>query len=169
MPITELHLASHGSAGLLCNEWNVFAVDLQNEPYMSSWGDGDPLTDWRLGSQVLGNHVLSRCPRWLIMIEGVADDPGAVDGFNIGHFWGENLEGARNRPARLHNMSKLVYSPHAYGPSLYDAMPYFLAPEFPNNMAAIWEVCMCHAHVKNLLKRVLRSAQHQSVRRLSPK
>ena len=33
--------------------------------------------------------------------------------------------------------SRLVYSPHVYGPSVY-AQPYFAVAGFPGNMPAIW-------------------------------
>ena len=79
-------------ADALCGEWNVFAVDLQNEPFKSSWGSGNPATDWNIGARVLGNHVLSHCQRWLVMVEGVADNPGVTGAYNVDHFWGENME-----------------------------------------------------------------------------
>ena len=39
---------------------------------------------------------------------------------------------------QLHNPSKLVYSPHVYGPSVY-LQKYFLEPGFPTNMPRVWE------------------------------
>ena len=39
---------------------------------------------------------------------------------------------------QLIDQSKLVYSPHVYGPSVY-LQHYFTAPGFPNNMPAVWE------------------------------
>ena len=62
----------------LCSQWNVFAVDLQNEPHASSWAkNGGNRGDWGHAAERLGNHVLSACPRWLIMVEGVGYNPGA--------------------------------------------------------------------------------------------
>lgn len=61
----------------LCDQWNVFAVDLQNEPHKASWGKGDSDTDWGMAAERLGNHVLSQCPRWMIFVEGVGYSPGA--------------------------------------------------------------------------------------------
>lgn len=63
----------------LCSQWNVFAVDLQNEPHASSWAKGGGTQeDWGHAAERLGNHVLSVCPRWLIMVEGVGYNPGAL-------------------------------------------------------------------------------------------
>ena len=64
-------------ADALCGQWNVFAADLQNEPWRSSWGDGNVTGDWRLGAEDIGNHVQSLCPRWLIMVQGVGIIPGS--------------------------------------------------------------------------------------------
>lgn len=51
--------------------WNVFGVDLKNEPHGSaSWGDGSR-TDWRLGAERLAAVVLEANPRLLVFVEGV--------------------------------------------------------------------------------------------------
>lgn len=54
------------------------------------------------------------------------------------HRWGENLAGAKAQPVVLSDPTKLVYSPHTYGPSVF-MQPYFQDRSFPANMAAIWE------------------------------
>ena len=124
----------------LCGQWNVFAVDLQNEPHSSSWGMGrGESSDWGHAAERLGNHVLTKCHRWLIFVEGVGYSPGAAGTDpNSGIFWGENLAGAKVQPVVLSNPSKLIYSPHTYGPAVYP-QDYFGAKDFPRNMAAIWE------------------------------
>lgn len=51
--------------------WNVFGVDLNNEPHgAASWGDGSA-TDWRLGAERLAAVVLEANPRLLVFVEGV--------------------------------------------------------------------------------------------------
>ena len=126
-------------AAALCGQWNVFGADLQNEPHASSWGKGLNV-DWNHGAERIGNHVLRACPRWLIFVEGVGYTPGAPGGDDpgAGFWWGENLVGAQVAPVQLRDPSKLVYSPHVYGPSVY-LQHYFTAPGFPNNMPAVWE------------------------------
>ena len=126
-------------ADALCGQWNVFAADLQNEPHKASWGKGRD-TDWDKAAARIGNHVLSRCPRWLIMVEGVGYNPGAPGADNPaqGFWWGENLVGIKVAPVALSNQRRLVYSPHSYGPSVY-MHNYFKAPDFPNNMESVWE------------------------------
>lgn len=49
--------------------------------------------------------------------------------------------GAKKHPIKLASAdadSRLVYSPHIYGPSVYD-QEYFKVPEFPNNLPEVWE------------------------------
>lgn len=115
------------------------AQDLQNEPHSSSWGKGLP-TDWNKAAEKLGDHVNSKCARWMIFVEGVGYTPGApgADDPGAGFWWGENLVGAKVAPVRLRNQSKLVYAPHVYGPAVY-MQSYFKVFGFPNNMPAIWQ------------------------------
>ena len=136
-------------ADRLCPQWNVFAVDLQNEPHGSSWGLGmGDKSDWGHAAERLGNHVLSRCRRWLIMVEGIGYDPGSSDQDPAGGiFWGENLAGALQQPVQLSDPSKLVFSPHTYGPSVYE-QDYFNSPVFPQNMPDIWDARFSYAPYK---------------------
>ena len=95
----------------LCAEehWNVVGVDLLNEPY------GMPWKSWADAARRMGNNVLKSCPKWMVFVEGTGNEPptdGAVE-------WGENLLGVRDIPVQLSNASKLVYSPHVYGPGLF--------------------------------------------------
>ena len=46
--------------------------------------------------------------------------------------------GAKVASVRLRDQSKLVYSPHVYGPSVY-MQHYFNAEGFPSNMPQLWE------------------------------
>lgn len=123
----------------LCGQWNVFAADLFNEPHSASWGQGDSKTDWGLAAQRLGNEVLDVCPSWLIMIEGVGYKPGAQGSHGVeGVWWGENLFGTKTAPVKLSDQTKLVYSPHTYGPSVY-MQSYFKDDKFPHNMPSVWD------------------------------
>ena len=127
-------------AEAMCHDsWNVFAVDLQNEPHKSSWGKGDQHTDWGHAAERLGDHVLSQCARFMIFVEGVGYEPGApgMDASGDGIWWGENLYGVRRQPVSLMDQKKLVFSPHTYGPSVYE-QAYFGATNFPDNMPKIW-------------------------------
>ena len=96
MPLERVKHAWTALADALCGEWNVFAADVQNEPFASSWGFGGPGSDWRLGAEDLGNHILSVCPRWLIMRMLRWRNEASLDIYArvSDHQWEEQLAGA---------------------------------------------------------------------------
>ena len=115
---------------------NVIGADLFNEPYSASWGVGNADYRWDLGATRLGNGILERCDRWLIFVEGVAQNGGGYGTCApYGCWWGENIQGAVAYPIVLRNASRLVYSPHVYG---HGNHPYMRASNFPANMPPIW-------------------------------
>ena len=155
-------------AELLCPPslyWNVFAADLKNEPYAMSWGpppEGAPDSmyppeeRWDLMASKLASHVHASCPRWLLFVEGVGQcQPGgegatkfscrwpSTNGQDTTYnaFWGEVLQGASQYPVHVSggDNNKVVYSPHSYGPSVFE-QPYFSDPTFPSNMRAVWRL-----------------------------
>eukprot|EP00276_Gloeochaete_wittrockiana_P005879 CAMPEP_0184668132 /NCGR_PEP_ID=MMETSP0308-20130426/70911_1 /TAXON_ID=38269 /ORGANISM="Gloeochaete witrockiana, Strain SAG 46.84" /LENGTH=1002 /DNA_ID=CAMNT_0027113701 /DNA_START=454 /DNA_END=3462 /DNA_ORIENTATION=+ len=108
-----------------CSFNNVFAADIKNEPYgAATWGTGDLLTDWRLAAARIGNRILAKCPRWLIFVEGVS----------YGGDWGADVNGAVNFPVALNDPTKLVYSPHVYGPGVSGKAVIFNDPAYPLNL-----------------------------------
>lgn len=123
-------------ADTFCGSWNVFAADLKNEPHgEAEWGTGSP-QDWHQGAEELGNFVQSQCPRWLIFVEGVS---AHVKGYeSVTGWWGGLLQGVRTDPVELNDNSKLVYSPHVYGPSVF-MKPIFEDENYPKNLDAIWD------------------------------
>ncbi len=111
----------------------VIGADLDNEPHgVACWACGDPSVDWQMEAQKVGNQILAINPHWLIFVEGVECYKG--DCF----WWGGNLEGVADAPVDLRVPNQVVYSPHDYPPDVF-AMPYFNAPDYPNNLAAIWD------------------------------
>ena len=71
---------------------------------------------------------------WLIFVEGTANSPPCAKNC----FYGENLQGVQTSPVVLSLPNRVVYSPHTYGPNVYN-QPYFSDPTFPNNMPPIWD------------------------------
>lgn len=119
---------------------NVLGIDLFNEPYKLSW------KEWKKSSSEAANHVLSINPNILIFIEGVANQDTDNGGF--GANWGGNLvEAGRNLPDVT--PSRLVFSPHTYGPSVA-SQPYFEDPSFPKNMDKIWDTHFGYLIQKNM-------------------
>ncbi len=119
------------------NQTNIIGADLKNEPHgRASWGTNDLSTDWRLAAERAGNAILSINPNWLIIVEGVELN---VPGQKLTKHWqGGNLEGVRRFRVRLRQPNKVVYSPHEYGPGVFN-MPYFSDKTFPKNMLYRWE------------------------------
>lgn len=120
------------------NQANIIGADLKNEPHgKASWGTDDLATDWRLAAERAGNAIGHINPNWLIVVEGVEKN---VPGQKLAHHWqGGNLEGVLHYPVRLLLRNKLVYSPHEYGPGVYD-MPYFSDKKFPQNLIHRWQI-----------------------------
>ena len=121
----------------------VIGMDINNEPNGkidnprgARWGTGDKF-DWRLASERCGNAILKANPNVLILVEGI-EAYTKLNGENTSYWWGGNLQGAKDYPVRLSNPNKLMYSPHEYGPTVFD-QKWFNVPEFPSNMPGIWE------------------------------
>ena len=120
--------------------------DLDNEPHGSAssggsqWGGGNLLFDWKSAAQRCGNAILAVNPDILIVVEGV-EQFGTTS-----YWWGGNLRGVRTDPIVLTNPAKLVYSPHEYGPEVFD-QTWFNDPTFPANLPAIWDSAF--AFIKN--------------------
>lgn len=111
----------------------VIGFDLHNEPHGSAtWGDNNTATDWRLAAERAGNAILAINPRLLIIVEGI-ERVG-----NDFYWWGGNLMAAGANPVRLNVPNQLVYSPHDYPASVY-GQSWFFAPNYPSNLAGIWE------------------------------
>jgi endoglucanase len=111
----------------------IVGADLDNEPHHPGcWGCGDPALDWQMEAQKVGNEILAINPHWLIIVEGVECYNGDC------YWWGGNLEGVADTPVRLTVPNQLVYSAHDYPPDVYP-LHYFSAPNYPNNLAGIWD------------------------------
>lgn len=98
----------------------VIGADLFNEPHGAArWDGSGSAVDWHRAARECGNRVLAVEPNWLIIVEGVETNNGTD--YN---WWGGNLKGVANYPINLTNNAKLMYSPHDYGPTVYN-QPWF--------------------------------------------
>ena len=109
----------------------VVAMDLNNEPHGSTWGDSNLATDWNKAAERCGNAILEVNPDVVIIVEGVGEFEGNS------YWWGGQLMGAADYPVVLSNPEKLMYSAHEYGPEVAP-QDWFTESDFPNNMPAIW-------------------------------
>jgi endoglucanase len=112
---------------------NMVGCDLHDEPAApSTWGDGNPNTDFRLAAETAGNQILATNPNLVIVVEG-------VDVVNGETYWpGGNLLAAQASPVRLTSMRQLIYSIHEYGKSV-KAQPWFADASYPDNLQGLWD------------------------------
>ena len=122
----------------------VLGYDLKNEPHgkgqegdkAAKWDGSTDENNWAYAATNCAKSILKVNPNALIFIEGVEQSmSGAMAGDYwgmpdrrdnspyIGAWWGGNLRGVKEYPIDLGDPkmnSQIVYSPHDYGPSVYD-------------------------------------------------
>lgn len=124
------------------NDDTILAYDLCNEPHgkpnespRAVWNNSKSEDNWKHIAEKAAMKVLEQNPNVLIMIEGIEIYPKDIKknssfaSTNSGdyHFnwWGGNLRGVKDYPINLGKyQNKLVYSPHDYGPAVYE-QPWF--------------------------------------------
>ena len=117
----------------------IIAYDLKNEPHGKAqeeqravWNDSttDP-NNWKHVAEKAAAAVLSNNPNALVMVEGIEVYPMDIENnadFHstnpkeyYGTWWGGNLRGVKDFPVDLGEFqNKLVYSPHDYGPGVFE-------------------------------------------------
>ncbi|MDQ1286524.1 MAG: endoglucanase [Actinomycetota bacterium] len=121
------------------NNDTIVAMDVKNEPHgkqgespRAKWDSSTDADNWKNTCQVAGRRILAINPEVLILCEGNEVYPrsgvswsstGLADYYNT--WWGGNLRGVKDHPVDLGSGSdQLVYSPHDYGPLVYN-QPWF--------------------------------------------
>jgi endoglucanase len=111
----------------------VIGIDLHNEPRdQASWGSGDRATDWQAAAERAGDAVLAANPYLLVFVQGVEQYQ------HDWYWWGGNLRGVADHPVKLKVPDRVVYSPHDYGPGVYE-QGWFKDPSFPSNLPRVWD------------------------------
>ena len=129
-------------AGRYKNDDTIIAYDLKNEPHgkagespRAKWDNSKDSDNWKYIAEKAAKAVLNKNPNVLIMVEGIEIYPkdinsnGNFTSTNMGDYdctwWGGNLRGVKDNPVNLGKyQNKLVYSPHDYGPTVYE-QPWF--------------------------------------------
>ncbi len=132
------------------NDDTILAIDLKNEPHgergfsgpippdMAIWDNSKAPNNWKHAAEECAKAILAVNPNLLIVIEGVQQYPNTAAGYTyedpdvwgqsgiyFNAWWGGNLRGVRDYPIDLGSLnSQIVYSPHDYGPSVYN-QPWF--------------------------------------------
>jgi cellulose 1,4-beta-cellobiosidase len=127
------------------NNSTVVGYDLHNEPHTgtdgvyangATWGTGTA-TDWRLAAERAGDAIQAINPQALIMVEGIGQHPDAT-GKLVGTWWGGDLSQAGTYPVQLTVANHLVYSPHDYGPDLFQ-QTWFNSSTTTASLASVWD------------------------------
>ncbi len=123
----------------------IIAMDIKNEPHgtadtpnlMAKWDNSTDLNNWKYAAERGAAAVMKGNPNLLVMVEGVEVYPKFEEGAdwtsqNIDYsrypysyyhhtWWGGNFRGVKDYPLDLgEHQSQLVYSPHDYGPLVYE-------------------------------------------------
>ena len=125
------------------NNDTIIAFDLKNEPHgkpnessqAAIWNDSKDANNWKYAAEKAALTVLDKNPNVLVMVEGTEIYPIDIKGNKDYHstsnsdyhfnWWGGNLRGVKDFPIDLGKyQNKLVYSPHDYGPTVYE-QPWF--------------------------------------------
>ena len=144
----------------------IIAFDLKNEPHgkpdegtnAAIWNDSKDANNWKYVAETAAAKVLAKNPNVLIMIEGTEIYPKNSKGdysstnkedyyFN---WWGGNLRAVKDFPIDLGKyQNKLVYSPHDYGPTVYE-QPWFEGDyTFDSLMKDCWKDNWFYIHQNN--------------------
>ncbi|MCR5718581.1 MAG: cellulase family glycosylhydrolase [Oscillospiraceae bacterium] len=105
---------------------------------IAKWDDSTDHNNWKYSAEECAKSVLAVNPNALILIEGIEQYPKEGYTFDTpdvwepkteadkkwyGAWWGGNLRGVKNHPVDLGSAklnAQIVYSPHDYGPSVYN-------------------------------------------------
>jgi aryl-phospho-beta-D-glucosidase BglC (GH1 family) len=123
---------------------HFFAIDLYNEPNGKvRWASGDknmtnPAYYWKPAAESAAAAVLAANPNLLIFVQGINGNWDGIENANIAMNYGEDLQPQAYQPLAI-PATKLVLSPHTYGPDVY-VKSSFSAANFPANLAPQWEV-----------------------------
>ena len=124
----------------------IIAIDLKNEPHgtadtapdFAKWDDSTDPNNWKYAAERGAAAVLGANPNLLVMVEGTEVYPKFEEGndwtspnidysrypYSYYHhtWWGGNFRGVKDLPLENigENNSQLVYSPHDYGPLVYN-------------------------------------------------
>jgi endoglucanase len=122
----------------------LVAMDIKNEPHgaqnetvRAKWDSSTDADNWKYVAETAAKRILAINPKVLVLVEGIQVYPKAGSTWSSPNtnpdlssnfhntWWGGNLRGVAEHPINLGaNQDQLVYSPHDYGPLVFD-QPWF--------------------------------------------
>ncbi|MDR2531575.1 MAG: cellulase family glycosylhydrolase [Oscillospiraceae bacterium] len=146
----------------------ILAYDLKNEPHgkpnetpRAKWDNSTDSDNWKHVAEKAAMAVLTENPNALILVEGIeiyprdiVRNPNFTSTNSADYYfnwWGGNLRGVRDNPINLGRFqNKLVYSPHDYGPTVYE-QPWFRGNfTFDSLMKDCWRDNWFFIHEENI-------------------
>ncbi len=147
----------------------IIAYDLKNEPHgkpfegdgAAIWNDSTKPNNWKYVAEQAAARILAKNPNVLILVEGTEIYPTDLNSNSDYHstneddyhfnWWGGNLRGVKDYPVDLGKFqNKLVYSPHDYGPTVYQ-QPWFEGNyTYDSLMKDCWKDNWLYIHTENI-------------------
>lgn len=147
----------------------IVAFDLKNEPHgkpnegdsAAIWNDSKDANNWKYIAEQAAAKILAKNPNVLIMVEGTeiypkdikknGDYSSADSEDYYFNWWGGNLRGVKDFPVDLGKyQNKLVYSPHDYGPTVFQ-QPWFEGDyDFNSLIKDCWQDNWFYIHKDNI-------------------
>jgi endoglucanase len=125
----------------------IVAMDIKNEPHgtpndpaRAKWDSSTDVDNWKHTAETAAKRILAINPNVLVLVDGQEiypregetwsspnTDPDLSPNYYY-NWWGGNLRGVKDHPINLGaNQDQLVYSPHDYGPLVFN-QPWFDKP-----------------------------------------
>jgi len=165
--VNDYYRALEWIASRYKNNDTIIAIDIKNEPHgkqneqnKAIWNDSTDINNWKYTAETAAKKILAINPNVLIMVEGTEIYPKSKSNSdyksqNAGDYyfnwWGGNLRGVRDYPINLGSyQNKLVYSPHDYGPTVYQ-QPWFKSGyNYDSLMRDCWDDNWLYIHKENI-------------------
>ncbi|MBE6862318.1 MAG: cellulose 1,4-beta-cellobiosidase [Ruminococcus sp.] len=142
----------------------IIAIDLKNEPHgkkdegnFAKWDGSTDINNWKYAAERGAAAVLEQNPDLLVMVEGIEVYPKFEEGADWnsvgldyakppypysnfhGTWWGGNFRGVKDYPLDLgEHQDQLVYSPHDYGPLVYNQTWFYDGFNQDTLMEDVW-------------------------------
>ena len=150
------------------NDDTVIAYDLKNEPHGTAsekqkaiWNNSKAKNNWKYVAEKTALKILKVNPNVLIMVSGVEIYPKNVQknsNYNSKKasdyyytWWGANLRGVKDYPINLGKyQNKLIYTPHDYGPTVYNQSWFQKNYTYESLMKDCWRNNWFYIHEKKI-------------------
>lgn len=165
--VNDYYRALEWLASRYKNNDTIIAIDIKNEPHgkqneqnKAIWNNSTDINNWKYTAETAAKKILAINPNVLIMVEGTEIYPKSksnsdyksqnADDYYF-NWWGGNLRGVRDYPINLGSyQNKLVYSPHDYGPTVYQQPWFKNGYNYESLMKDCWNDNWLFIHKENI-------------------